>query len=216
MYQSLIKHEIYGPRREKICLWDVRQSEFQTSLLSYRDLLENLNFICSKFTYDIFQKANDKGPDQSARMRRLVCACVVCKLPKTGFHALSSYVYVHRLLILYISRNGGSIDGIAARKPVCVLLQIACSKFCHYTFHRANDKDADQTAWMRKLVCVFVVRIQPLKIEFQAKWPNLDTAYLFMQASQRFCQDVATEQLMNIEGEAIYPSASVSLKSIIP
>ena len=28
---------IYGPRREKTCLRGVRQSEFQTSLLSYRD-----------------------------------------------------------------------------------------------------------------------------------------------------------------------------------
>ena len=54
------------------------------------------------------------------------------------------YVNVHRLLILFISRDGGSIDGIAARKPVCVFFfQIACSKFCHYTFHRADDKDAD-------------------------------------------------------------------------
>ena len=33
----------YGPRREKTCLWGFRQSEFQTSLLSYRDYLENGN-----------------------------------------------------------------------------------------------------------------------------------------------------------------------------
>ena len=31
------------------------------------------------------EKANNKCADQTARMRRLVCACVVCKLPKTGF-----------------------------------------------------------------------------------------------------------------------------------
>ena len=28
---------IFGPRREKTCLWGFRQSEIQTSLLSYRD-----------------------------------------------------------------------------------------------------------------------------------------------------------------------------------
>ena len=28
---------LYGPRREKTCLQGFRQSEFQTSLLSYRD-----------------------------------------------------------------------------------------------------------------------------------------------------------------------------------
>ena len=34
-------HVTYGPRREKTCLRGVRQNEFQTSLLSYRDQLEN-------------------------------------------------------------------------------------------------------------------------------------------------------------------------------
>ena len=40
------------------------------------------------FTYDTFQKANNKGADQTARMRRLVCAFVVRNPPKTGFLAL--------------------------------------------------------------------------------------------------------------------------------
>ena len=31
------------------------------------------------------KKHNNKGADQTARMRRLVCACVVRKPPKTGF-----------------------------------------------------------------------------------------------------------------------------------
>ena len=75
----------YGPRRNKTCLWGFLQSETQTSLLSYRDLLENWNFACSKFRYDTFQNANYNGADQSAQMRRLVCAFVVSKLPKTGF-----------------------------------------------------------------------------------------------------------------------------------
>ena len=37
------------------------------------------------FTYRTFQKANNKGADQTARMGRLVCACVVHKPLKTGF-----------------------------------------------------------------------------------------------------------------------------------
>ena len=40
---------------------------------------------CSMFRDYTFQKANNKGADQSARMHRLVCAFVVRKLPKTGF-----------------------------------------------------------------------------------------------------------------------------------
>ena len=31
----------------------------------------------SKFTYDIFQKANNKGADQTVGIRRLVCTCVI-------------------------------------------------------------------------------------------------------------------------------------------
>ena len=81
---------IYGPRREKSCLWGIRQSEFQTGLLSYRDYLENRNFTCSKFTFDTFHKVNNKGADQTARMSRLVCPCVFRKLLKTGFLASRS------------------------------------------------------------------------------------------------------------------------------
>ena len=52
-------------------------------------LTRKLKFACSKFRHDTFQKANNKGTDQSARMRRLVCAFVVCNPPppKTGFLA---------------------------------------------------------------------------------------------------------------------------------
>ena len=69
----------FGPLRKKTCLRGFRQSESQTSPLSYRDYLENWNFTRSKFTYKTFQKENNKGTDQTARMRRLVCACVVRK-----------------------------------------------------------------------------------------------------------------------------------------
>ena len=43
----------YGPRLEKTCLQGFRKSDFQTSLLSYTDWLENCNFTCSRFTYRI-------------------------------------------------------------------------------------------------------------------------------------------------------------------
>ena len=68
---------LFGPRCGKTCLQGFQQSETQTSLLSYRDYLENWNDICGKFKNDTFQKANDKGTDQSAQMRRLVSAFVV-------------------------------------------------------------------------------------------------------------------------------------------
>ena len=48
---------------------------------------ESTPFAGSMFRYDTFQKANNKGADQTARMRRLACDCVVRKPPKTGFLA---------------------------------------------------------------------------------------------------------------------------------
>ena len=38
-----------------------------------------------------FQKANNKGADQTARMRRLVCAFVVCNRQSQGFSRLGPY-----------------------------------------------------------------------------------------------------------------------------
>ena len=46
-----------------------------------------LKFTRSKFAYGTFQKANNKGADQTARMRRLVCTCVISNTQKTGFLA---------------------------------------------------------------------------------------------------------------------------------
>ena len=93
---------MFGPRREKTCLRGFRQSEIQTSLPSYRDALENRNFTRSKFTYETYQKANNKGAEQSARMRRLVCVCVVRKPPKTGFLALRPMYNLNNMVLCYL------------------------------------------------------------------------------------------------------------------
>ena len=95
------KRLYFGPCREKTCLRGFRQSEIQTSLLSYRDNLENYNFTSSKLTYEIFQKANNKGVDQTARRRRLVCTCVVRKPPKTGFLATRS-TYFEAIFVSFL------------------------------------------------------------------------------------------------------------------
>ena len=50
---------------------------FEEARLKPADYLEIRNFACSKPRYDTFQKANNKGADQTARMRRLVCAYVI-------------------------------------------------------------------------------------------------------------------------------------------
>ena len=48
-----------------------------------------------KFTYGSFLKTNNKGTNQTALMRSLVCTCVVRKLLNTGF--LSSRPMLKRL-----------------------------------------------------------------------------------------------------------------------
>ena len=42
-------------------------------------------FLKKRGDNNTFQKAYNKGADQTARMRRLVCACGVPQPPKTGF-----------------------------------------------------------------------------------------------------------------------------------
>ena len=66
-----------GPLHDKTYISGFQQSVAQTSLLSYTDYLENWNFTYSKFRYYSFQKANNKGSDQTAWMCRLVWAFVV-------------------------------------------------------------------------------------------------------------------------------------------
>ena len=65
------------PRHEKTGLPGVRPGKTQTGLLSYRDKLESWNFGFSKDRYSTIWEANNKGADQTAWMRRLICAFVV-------------------------------------------------------------------------------------------------------------------------------------------
>ena len=52
---------------------------------SFKFTLVKLLEISCRGSYDTFQQENNKGADQTARMRRLVCACVSRKPQKTGF-----------------------------------------------------------------------------------------------------------------------------------
>ena len=64
---------------------------------------------CSKFRYDTFQEANNKGADQIVWMRSLISAFVVRKPMKTGF--LSSrpiYKLISSQSIIEIDSSFGS------------------------------------------------------------------------------------------------------------
>ena len=60
---------VLARREKKTCLRGLRPSETLASLLSYRHQLGNLNFASSQFRYFTHHRANDKGADQTVRMR---------------------------------------------------------------------------------------------------------------------------------------------------
>ena len=64
----------------KICSKKNNVWGFRQSLLSYRDLLEYLNFASGKRSCNTYQKVVNKGADQTAWMRSLVCTIVVPKV----------------------------------------------------------------------------------------------------------------------------------------
>ena len=64
-----------------LSLADVFESrlEWDSNKSAQLQRLVRKKFDCRKFRYDTFQKANNKGADGTARMRRQVCAFVVRK-----------------------------------------------------------------------------------------------------------------------------------------
>ena len=87
---------------EKTWLRGFQQCMTQTGLLSYSDEIEAWNFRFSKYRYYTIQVANNKGADQTARMRRLVCAFVVHIWHKQIFSWRGSYYGHDRLLWLIL------------------------------------------------------------------------------------------------------------------
>ena len=89
VYENAVSVSMGLSLRNKTYLQGFQQSQNQTSLLRrYTDWLDNLNFTCSKFKYDTFQKGNNNGTDQSVQVGRLVCNFRGSQTPKTGFLAL--------------------------------------------------------------------------------------------------------------------------------
>ena len=102
---SVILCLTFEPRCKKICIQGFQLGNTQTSQLSYRDKLENWNFACIKYTYDTFQRANNKGADQTSQMFRLVCFFVVRKPLKTGFLSSRSFWFSEYLYRATINKN---------------------------------------------------------------------------------------------------------------
>ena len=81
-----------GPQRDKPVFGVSDKASFKpvqtrSSATFVQKLARKLKFPYRKFTQGSFQKVNKKGDDQTAQMPSMVCACVVNKLPKTGFLA---------------------------------------------------------------------------------------------------------------------------------
>ena len=52
------------------------------------------------------------------------------------------------------------VNMYCSNQPVQLQGPAALLKRCECRFQRVNDKDADQAAWMRRLVCPLNVRMQ--------------------------------------------------------
>ena len=83
----------YGPRCEKNCFrgWGGGGGCFDKECFkpvsSAKETSLKIEISPAASLHMILSKKQKKGADQTARMRRLVCACVVHKPPKTGFLA---------------------------------------------------------------------------------------------------------------------------------
>ena len=84
---------MYLSRAMRKCVFgSLRPCKTQTELLSRRDQLESWNFGYINWRYHSVLAAKDKGADQTARMRRLICTFVVRIRHKTHF-LMASLIY---------------------------------------------------------------------------------------------------------------------------
>ena len=102
---------------------------------------------------------NNKGADQTARMCRLICTFVVRILHKTHFRLTwPTWALSRENLSLGFATRVDS--NRSAQLETSYSLEIsAIESVRYYTTQAMNNKGADQTARMRRLICTFVVRI---------------------------------------------------------
>ena len=72
---------------QEFCFYNLKRYSIKTNTFHYNSLLPLQRIADTWMSVKVPYGVNNKGADQSARMRRLVCACDVRKPPKTGFLA---------------------------------------------------------------------------------------------------------------------------------
>ena len=105
-------------------------------LLSYRDQLKNSNFTHSKLTYDTFQKANNKGADQTAQAGLGLCCS---NTPEDRF----SHVEVHIISEVHERMNAmDSVQGYLHHNRNCL------SQFHKIPWDQTSDVQQGSTLMM--------------------------------------------------------------------
>ena len=94
LQKSFSPPTVNEPGHEKTYLRGFRPGKTQTGFLSYRDHLESWNFGFSKYRYYTIKSANNKGAEQTARMRRLICAFVV-RIWQNGFSHDGAQIFIN-------------------------------------------------------------------------------------------------------------------------
>ena len=88
-----MSHDIIGPLREKTCLRVFLTKRDSNKSPHLQRLARKLKFHLWQVYIWYFAKSDNKGADQTARMRRLVCACVVRQLPEDRFSRGEAHMF---------------------------------------------------------------------------------------------------------------------------
>ena len=172
----------FVPCHEKTCLRGFWPGPAQTSLSSYRDLLERWNFVQSKFWYPTLKKANNKGADQTTLMGRLSVLCLCCS------HAKSQVFSGRRPFILsgttmYLSHLSGALArGLIMLKPAKISGELLRDIWpSYFIFQIVNDKgcwsdcaDAQAGLWLcfSHATKSGFLTLRPYDVVAQASWPT--------------------------------------------
>ena len=84
---------IWASSRENLS-WGCPTERVSNQSPQLQRLARKLNFTCSNFTYDNFQKANNKGADQTAQAGLRRCCSQPPPPPKDRFSRVEAHIYM--------------------------------------------------------------------------------------------------------------------------
>ena len=171
------KQYLFEPRYEKTCLRGLRPGKTQTGLLSYMDKLESWNFGFSKYRYYTISVVNNKGADQTVRMRRLILTFVARIWLKQVFSWRGSFVngiytYCWYFLLFFYTNYSFNLSPLTIFIPGKTV-----SEFLSFVFHVQSDRNQD--LWQTSIVVnsrgIRVVIAGEENVKWVTTWENMSS-----------------------------------------